>query len=129
MKAEVYTINKGVNRAIEFRGLKAQYIWWLGGGVVSLLVLFAVLYVAGVNPFLCLVLIGTGGLVLFRQVYRLSRVYGEYGLMKKAAARRLPQRIRIGSRKVFMLSGTKGQEPLPFRQDGQETKKSLWKEI
>ena len=102
MKTEVYTINKGVNRAIEFRGLQAQYIWWLGGGVVGLLVVFAGLYIAGVNPFACLGIVGIGGTVLFREVYRMSRRYGRYGLMKKAAARRLPRRIRIATRKSFV---------------------------
>jgi hypothetical protein len=104
MKTEVYTINKGVNRAIEFRGLQAQYIWWLGGGVVSLLALFAVLYIIGVNPFACLGVIGIAGTVLFRQVYRMNRLYGQHGLMKKAAARKLPRRIRTGTRKPFIRS-------------------------
>ena len=32
MSNSVYKVNKGINKPIEFRGLKAQYIWWLGGG-------------------------------------------------------------------------------------------------
>jgi hypothetical protein len=105
MEAKRYTINKGVNRPIEFRGLKAQYIWWLGGGVAGLLALFAGLYIAGVNAFICLGLIGTMGTVLFTQVYRLSRRYGEHGMMKKVAQRRIPRLIRSGTRKIFLESG------------------------
>lgn len=97
----VFTINRGVNRPIEFRGLRGQYIWWLAGGLVSLLGLFAILYIAGVNPFVSLGLVGFAGLVLFSQVYRLSRRYGEHGLMKKMAARRVPRGLRSGSRKLF----------------------------
>ncbi|HMT97439.1 MAG TPA: DUF4133 domain-containing protein, partial [Ferruginibacter sp.] len=33
MSNSVYQINKGINRSIEFKGLKAQYIWYLGGGL------------------------------------------------------------------------------------------------
>jgi hypothetical protein len=101
MSSTVYTINKGVNRPVEFRGLKGQYIWWLAGGVVALLAVFAGLYIAGVNPFVCIGFVGVAGFVLFWQVYRLSRVYGVHGWMKRGAARRLPTRIRSGSRRVF----------------------------
>ena len=53
----VYQINKGINKPIEFKGLKAQYIWYLGGGLVALLILFAIIYITGVNVFICLALI------------------------------------------------------------------------
>ena len=52
MANSVYKINKGINKPVEFRGLKAQYIWYLGGGLVILLILFAILYVIGINTFL-----------------------------------------------------------------------------
>jgi hypothetical protein len=101
MTSAVYTINKGVNRSIEFRGLKAQYIWWLAGGVVGLLALFAGMYIAGINPFICLGVIAMAGTVLFTQVYRISRKYGQHGLMKTMARRRLPSLIRSGTRELF----------------------------
>ncbi len=90
----VYTINKGINKPIEFKGLKAQYIWYLGGGLVALLILFAVLYICGVNIFCCLFLILSMGLALFMYVYKLSRTYGEYGLMKKMAKKAVPKVIK-----------------------------------
>jgi Domain of unknown function (DUF4133) len=101
MRKDTYTINRGVNRPLTFRGLKAQYIWWLGGGIVGLLVVFAVLYIGGINPFGCLLIIGIAGLVLFRQVYRMSRLYGQHGWMKKQAARNVPGRVIIRTRKTF----------------------------
>lgn len=101
MKTEVYTINKGVNRPIEFRGLQAQYIGWLAGGLLALLILFATLYIIGVNPYICLAIIGLGGILIFRRVYSLSRKYGRYGLMKRSAAQRLPAKTRITSQKPF----------------------------
>ena len=58
MKASVYQINKGINRPLEFRGLKAQYIWYLCGGCLALLILFAVIYVTGFPTFVCLAVVG-----------------------------------------------------------------------
>ncbi len=43
--SSVYAINKSINKPVEFKGLKAQYIWYLGGGLLFLLILFAVLYI------------------------------------------------------------------------------------
>lgn len=101
MSASIYKINKGINKPIEFKGLKAQYIGYLAIGLVVLLILFAILYIIGVNMFICLGLILVLGMFLFIWVYRFSTKYGEYGLLKKAAKRRLPAYIRSGSRKVF----------------------------
>ena len=102
MANSIYKINKGINKPIEFRGLKAQYIWYLGGGLVILLILFAILYVIGVNTFFCvglIVILGTG---LFMQVYSLSNKYGEHGMMKKVAKRGIPGTVKSYSRKVFV---------------------------
>jgi len=98
----VYKINKGINKPIEFRGLKAQYIWWLGGGLVGLLLGFAILYIIGISPYICvgLVLIAGAGLFLF--VYKLSNVYGEHGMMKKMARRSIPKSVTCNSRKIFI---------------------------
>lgn len=94
MASSVYQINKGINKPIEFKGLKAQYIWYLSGGLVILLVLFAIMYIAGMNIFLCLVIIFSLGTALFLYVYRLSRAYGQYGLMKKMARKAVPKVIK-----------------------------------
>ena len=97
----VYKINKGINKPVEFKGLKAQYIWYLGGGLLVLLILFAILYIAGVNTFFCLAIVIIGGTILFMYVYRLSNKYGEYGLMKKAARRNIPKIVKSNSRNIF----------------------------
>ena len=94
MGNSVYSINKGINKSIEFRGLKAQYIWWLGGGLVALMVLFAVMYIIGVNVFICLIIIISAATALFMKIYQLSRNYGEYGLMKKMASKAVPKVIK-----------------------------------
>lgn len=94
MSSSVYQINKGINKPIEFKGLKAQYIWYLGGGLVILLIFFAIIYIIGVNVFICLAIIIMLATVLFMYVYRLSRTYGEHGLMKKVARKAVPKVIK-----------------------------------
>jgi len=102
MANSIYNINKGANASIEFKGLKAQYIWWLGGGLIGLLILFAILYVIGINTYLCLGLILVCGVFLFSKVYQMSNTYGEHGLMKRAAKRMLPKVVRCNSRRQFI---------------------------
>ncbi len=76
MSNSVYQMNKSINKPIEFKGLKAYYIWYLGGGLVALLILFAIIYIMGVNVFICLVIIVSLSTALFMNVYKLSRTYG-----------------------------------------------------
>lgn len=101
MATSVYTINKGINKPIEFRGLKAQYIWYLGGGLLLLLILFAVLYICGVNTFVCLGIILISGTALFVHIYKLSHKYGEHGMTKALAKRSIPTVVKTYSRKIF----------------------------
>ncbi len=96
-----YQINKGINRPIEFKGLKAQYIGYLGGGLVALLVLFAVLYLTGMAIYLCILVIACLGSALFYKVFGLSHQYGEHGLMKRNARRYLPTYLKFKTRRLF----------------------------
>ncbi|MFA6245357.1 MAG: DUF4133 domain-containing protein [Mucilaginibacter sp.] len=97
----VYQINKGINKPIEFKGLKAQYIGYLAGGLVGLLVLFASIYICGLPVYLCILTISVLGTGLFYQVFKLSHKYGQYGLMKRSAKRYLPGYLKFNSRKLF----------------------------
>ena len=101
MANSIYKINKGINKPIEFKGLKAQYIWYLGGGILVLMIVFAILYILGMNSYLCVTLILAGGTTLFLQVYRISNKYGEFGLMKMIAKRSVPEAVKCWSRKIF----------------------------
>jgi len=96
-----YQINKGINRPIEFKGLKAQYIGYLGGGLVVLLVLFAVLYLTGLAIYLCILIIAGLGSALFYKVFELSHKYGEHGLMKRNARKYLPTYLKFKTRRLF----------------------------
>ncbi|MDR6845574.1 DUF4133 domain-containing protein [Flavobacterium granuli] len=103
MSNSVYQINKGINQSIEFKGLKAQYIWYLGGGVVVLMILFAMMYIMGLPSFICVALIGGLGTALIVKIYQMSNKYGEYGLMKTLAKKQIPKSIKVYSRRVFMM--------------------------
>lgn len=98
----VYKINKGINKPIEFKGLKAQYIGYLGIGVILLLIIFAVIYISGINMFVCLGVILLLGTLLFMGVYKLSDTYGQYGLLKKLARRNIPAGLTGRTRKIFI---------------------------
>ncbi len=102
MANSVYQINKGINQSIEFKGLKAQYIWYLGGGVIALLIIFAAMYIIGLPSFVCIGIILTAGTVLVIRIYGMSNKYGEYGLMKALARKQVPKVIKSRSRKVFL---------------------------
>lgn len=103
MSNSVYKINKGINQSIEFKGLKAQYIWYLGGGFVILMIVFSGLYIVGIPSLICVGVIGISGTILVIKVYRMSHKYGEHGMMKALSKRQLPKAIKIYSRKVFMM--------------------------
>lgn len=102
MTNRVYSINKGINRSIEFKGLKAQYIWYMGVGMLTLVIAFVILYICGLDTVICLVLVLSAGVTLVIKVYALSHRYGEFGLMKRLARKRVPRVIRNYSRDVFL---------------------------
>ncbi|MFX1705036.1 DUF4133 domain-containing protein [Chitinophaga sp. CC14] len=100
--SSIYQINKGINRPVEFKGLKGQYIMYLAAGLVALMILFAVAYILKVPVYLCLALVGMLGFALFTTVFNLNAKYGEHGLMKKNAHRLIPSAVVCHSRKAFL---------------------------
>lgn len=98
----VYKINKGVNRPVEFRGLKGPYIYVLAIGLAILLVSFAILYIAGVSVYLLVPGVVIAGSGLMMGVHRLSHRYGQHGLMKALATGRVPSAIVLFTRQTFI---------------------------
>jgi hypothetical protein len=101
----VYQINKGANRAIEFKGIKGPYIMIGGVGLVLLLLMFAILFTAGCDTYLLLGTILPAGALLLLGVARFSKRYGEFGLVKKLAKQQLPRCVVSKNWKMFSLSG------------------------
>ena len=88
-----YGINKGIGKSVEFRGLKAQYLFIFAGGLLAVFVVFVILYMAGVDQWVCIAFGVAAASVLVWLTFRLNARYGEHGLMKRLAARRHPRRI------------------------------------
>ena len=88
-----YNINKGIGRTVEFKGLKAQYLFIFAGGLLGTLILVMILYMAGVNQWICIALGVISASVLVWATFHLNAKYGEWGLMKMQAARNHPRYI------------------------------------
>ena len=78
-----YPINKGIGRPVEFKGLKAQYLFIFCGGLLALFVVW--------------------------QTFALNARYGEHGLMKLGATRSHP-RYLINRRRITRLFKRKRKE-------------------
>lgn len=88
-----YGVNKGVGRKVEFKGLTAQYLFIFAGGLLSIVILVMVFYMAGVDQMFCIVLgLVTASLVVWG-TFRMNKTYGPHGLMKCLAAKQHPRRI------------------------------------
>ena len=88
-----YNINKGIGRTVEFKGLKAQYLFIFAGGLLGTLILVMILYMTGVNSYICLFLGCGGASLIVWQTFSLNKKYGEHGLMKVGARKRHPHYI------------------------------------
>ena len=80
-----YPINKGIGRPVEFKGLKAQYLFVFAGGLLAAFLLFVILYMAGVSQWVCIGLGVTAASAVVWLTFRLNAKYGQHGLMKLGA--------------------------------------------
>lgn len=88
-----YHINKGIGRTVEFKGLKAQYLFIFAGGLLAVLICVMIMYMAGVNTYFCLAFGGASSALLIWQTFSINRKYGEHGLMKLGAHKKHPRYI------------------------------------
>ena len=93
-----FEINKGVGRTVEFKGLKAQYLFLFAGGLLAVFIL----YLCGISQIACLVIGVVGATIVVWQTFTMNRKYGQYGLMKKGAVRMHP-RYLVNRRTVCHL--------------------------
>lgn len=104
-----YHVNKGIGRSVEFKGLKAQYLFIFVGGLLALFVLFVILYMIGIDQWIC---IGFGVVsvsVLVWQTFALNARYGEHGLMKLGATKSHP-RYLLNRRRISRLIKKRKEE-------------------
>ena len=97
-----YSVNKGAGNPVEFKGLKSQYLFVFAGGLVTVLLAVVILYLAGVDQWICIPFGTVSGGLLAWAVFRLNARYGEHGLMKLGATRSHP-RYLINRRRITRL--------------------------
>lgn len=97
-----YPINKGIGRSVEFKGLKAQYLFIFAGGLLLLFILFVIMYMVGINQWFCIGFEAVSASILVWQTFALNARYGEHGLMKLGATKNHPRYI-INRRRITRL--------------------------
>ena len=97
-----FPINRGIGKSVEFKGLKSQYLFIFVGGLLAVFVLFVVMYMIGIDQWICIGFGVIAASVLVWQTFALNAKYGEHGLMKLQARRSHPKYI-INRRKIPKL--------------------------
>ena len=97
-----FEINKGVGREVEFKGLRAQYLFIFAFGLLAVFVVFVIMYKAGIDQWVCIGFGVVSASVLVWVTFRMNAKYGEWGLMKLHALRSHPRYI-INRRKFLRL--------------------------
>jgi hypothetical protein len=85
-----YSINKGIGKSVEFKGLKAQYLFIFAGGLLSVFVVFVILYMVGIDQWICIGFGVIAASALAGLTFNLNEKYGEHGLMKLMAVKQHP---------------------------------------
>ena len=98
---ETYRSNTTRRRVLSLR-LKSQYLFIFAGGLVAVLLVVVILYIAGVNQWICVPFGLLSGSLLAWLTFRLNARYGEHGLMKLLSGKRHP-RYLIHRRRLFRL--------------------------
>lgn len=88
-----YSINKGIGRTVEYKGLKAQYLFIFAGGLIADFVVFVIMYMCGVPQWFCIAFGAVCASILVWLTFHLNTKYGQYGLMKLTAVKYHPRYI------------------------------------
>ena len=88
-----FEINKGVGREVEFKGLRAQYLFIFAFGLLAVFVVFVIMYTAGIGQWTCIGFGVSAATAVVWLTFSLNRRFGSHGLMKLLAARQHPRRI------------------------------------
>lgn len=104
-----YNINKGIGKSVEFKGLKAQYLFIFAGGLLAVFIVFVVMYMAGLDQWICIGFGVIAASALVWLTFNLNAKYGEHGLMKLLAKQQHPRFLinRKNSRRLFQYTKKK----------------------
>ena len=104
-----YNVNKGIGAGVEFKGLKAQYLFIFAGGLLTVFIVFVILYMAGVDQWVCIGFGVVAALVIVWLTFHLNAKYGEHGLMKVLSKSQHP-RYLINRKNAYRLFKRKRKE-------------------
>ena len=104
-----YAINKGIGRSVEYKGLKAQYLFIFAGGLLALFVVFVIMYIVGISQWFCIGFTAVSASALVWLTFRLNAKFGQYGLMKLGAVRYRPRYIINRSRITRLIKTCRKQ--------------------
>jgi len=97
-----FSINRGIGRPAEFKGLKSQYLFIFAGGLLGIFIVFVVMYMIGLNQWICIIFGVVAAVTLVFGTFHLNEKYGEHGLMKTQAKRNHPRYV-ISRRNISLL--------------------------
>ena len=106
---ETYRSNTTRRRVLSLR-LKAQYLFIFAGGLLALFVLFVILYMVGIDQWICIGFGVASSSILVWQTFALNARYGEHGLMKLGAAKSHPRYLSNRRRITRLFSKRKKKE-------------------
>lgn len=109
----MYKINKGVDRPPEVLGIRGMnFLMIMAGATVGMLVLTALLIaVLGLNPMYSFGLFIVTVFVLYNNLIKYSKKYGERGFSKFQARKRFPSVVLVRSSSVYRkISGEKSSK-------------------
>ena len=97
-----FSINRGIGRPAEFKGLKSQYLFIFAGGLLGLFIVFVVVYMIGLNQWICIIFGVVAAVILVYGTFYINEKYGEHGLMKAQARCNHPRYV-INRRNIPLL--------------------------
>ena len=105
-----FSVNKGIGKPAEFKGLQSQYLFIFAGGLLAVFVVYVIMlalcaahvYMAGISQWFCILFCGGAATVLVWATFTLNRKYGTHGLMKLQAKMSHP-RFLINRRRIRRL--------------------------
>lgn len=100
-----YTINKGVNRPLDFYGLKETYIFYFVGGLLcAILVYFLLQFLSNWVAIPAALVVAAASYFV---TYYLNNKYGANGLSKRLAQNACPKRIQLKRTRCLIKKGGK----------------------
>lgn len=98
-----YTVDHGIDSTVEFKGLTAQYLFIFVGGLFIDFIFIVALTMTGIDTIVSVII----GIVIASAVvfycFRMNKIYGRYGLMKKLCYGTRPKYIKVNKSVTKLL--------------------------